>query len=55
MYHFPEYIQALHADRLRAAEAARRTNARFARRERRPLLLRRRMKRPSTSRAPNPA
>jgi len=51
MYHFPDYVHAIHADRLRAAEAARR-NAHFSRQERRSFALRWRVKRPSRSRAP---
>ena len=55
MYHLPEYIHAIHADRLREAEAARRANSCFTRRQRWPLLRRRRVGRPSRSRAPNTA
>jgi hypothetical protein len=52
MYHFPDYVLAIHADRLRAAEAARRSKPRLARQEPRPLVLRRPVRRPSRSRAP---
>jgi hypothetical protein len=55
MYHFPDYVLAIHADRLRAAQVARKSNPRIARQERRPLVLRWRVKRPSRSRAPNTA
>jgi hypothetical protein len=52
MYHFPDYVHAIHADRLREAEAARRANARVSRQERRSFVLRWRVKRPSRPRAP---